>query len=194
MAIKAVLWDVDGVLNSPEEFFSVLYAKSRDMDPQILEPFFKGEFRLTTAGKADLKEILEKNRDLWQWQGSVEELMEMWFKSEHARNEPLLKFVKDLRQEGVLCFLATNQEKYRGQYVRNKMFPGEFDGYFVSADMGVEKPNPAFFTHVLAKLNLPPENIAYFDDTPEHIEAAKKLGIKAHLYQSLDHSKQVIGK
>ncbi len=191
--IKAILWDADGVLNLPEEFFSVIYAKSRGMDPAIIEPFFKSEeFKAATAGQADLKELLAKDLSLWQWQGSVDELLNLWFTSEDIRNEPLIKYVQELKQKGMPCYVGTNQEKYRGEYMK-AMFKGDFDNVFVSADLGVAKPDPKFFEQILAAIKLPAENLLYFDDTQSHVDAAKKLGIQAHLYQSLDHIKQVLG-
>lgn len=55
-----------------------------------------------------------------------------------------------------------------------------FDHTFASHQMGVLKPEPAAFAHVIAELAVAPERIAFFDDTPVNVEAAAALGFDAY--------------
>src|SRR5690242_10916855 len=88
--IKAILFDADGVLTLPEEFFSQVYARSRGLDPEPFETFFKTQFPAARIGKADLKELVQQTSELWQWEGSIDDLLRLWFETEAVRNEPLL--------------------------------------------------------------------------------------------------------
>jgi len=56
-----------------------------------------------------------------------------------------------------------------------------FERVFESWQMGCRKPEPACFQQVIDWLALPPERIAYFDDSAENIEAAARLGLVARL-------------
>lgn len=187
--MKVVLFDSDGVLNLPEEFFSRMYAQSHGLDPEPFEAFFRGPFAKTTVGQADLRDLLIEYKDLWQTD-DPDALMKLWFDSENIKNEPALELVQQLRQKGIKCYFATNQEKYRGEYMKEKMFKGLFDGSFVSADLGVQKPDLAFYEKVMELLrqdlpDLKPEEIMFFDDSRENVEAAKQLGIDAHFYEGI---------
>lgn len=135
--IKVALFDADGVLALPEEFFSQIYARSRGLNIEPFDKFFKEEFPSARMGKADLKELIAANQDVWHWSGNVEELLAMWFQSEDVKNEPLIEVIRKVRISGLPCYLATNQEQYRGDYIRNVMFKDIFDGYFISVEMGV---------------------------------------------------------
>lgn len=57
-----------------------------------------------------------------------------------------------------------------------------FDTLFFSCDIGVCKPDPAIYTHVLDALGSAPEQVFFIDDREENVRAAEKLGISAHLY------------
>lgn len=194
--IRATLFDADGVLTLAEEFFSQTYARSRGMDPKSFDQFFKEQFPAARLGRADLKELIAKNQDIWQWDGQLDDLLAQWFKSEDVRNQPLLDYIQTVRAKGIPCYVATNQEKYRGEYIKSVMFAGQFDGYFISADMGTAKPEPSFFRAIIESLQaqdstLKAENIAFFDDTQNHVDAAASLGLAASLYTSLDDVKAV---
>lgn len=186
---KACLFDVDGVLAIPKEPFSRSYARKYGLDIAKFPDFFKGEFHDALIGKADLRDLIRKHNDTWQWDGDINELLLTWFTAEHVRNEPLLKLTTRIRKTGIPCFLATNQEKHRVKYIEEQMFPGEFDGVFASAHIGTVKPDEKFFKKVISDIQnkysgIEPADIIFFDDSPEHITGAKACGLDAHLYQT----------
>ena len=195
--IKAILFDADGVVTLPEEFFSQVYAKSRGLDPAPFEAFFKTQFPAARIGKADLKELILNDPALWQWNGEVDELLGMWFQTENVRNEPLLKLIQEIRAKGVPCYLATNQEKYRGEYFENEMFKDEFDGFFISAILGVEKPTHEFFNAVMSELkeensDIEAGEVIFIDDSQSNIQAAENIGMKAHQYRDVESVRSIL--
>ncbi len=128
---RAVLFDADGVTIIPQAPFSVQYAAAHGLDPKVLGTFFDERFGEALIGKRDLKELLEERRALWQLQGSVEDLLKQWFAAENCRNEELVTLIQNARKNGIPCYLATNQEKYRTQFIKETMFPGVFDAIFL---------------------------------------------------------------
>jgi putative hydrolase of the HAD superfamily len=194
---KCILFDADGVLTLPEDVFSIVYARSHALDPQPFEDFFRNEWQPIVTGSKDLKEHIIANPDLWQWDGSVDELLEYWFRTEDVRNEELLKLIAELKNRGIPCYLATDQEKYRAEYMQNVMFKGLFSGYFVSAELGVTKTDPRFFELVLERLKvqypeLQPSEVIFFDDSQSKVDTAKALGIDARLFEDNDQVRDLI--
>lgn len=200
MARKVVVLDVDGVLNTPNEPFSWSYAREHGLDKTVFRPFFQGAFQDTLIGKADLRELLKADLENWRWSGSVDELLLLWFDTEHVPNQPMVSAVNKLKSREIACYFATNQDKRRAKYMRSVMFgEGMFDGEYVSAEIGVKKPDQAFFKYMLNDLTakypgLTPSDILFIDDTPEHVQAAKKLGFDAHHYtkQSAETIHQIL--
>lgn len=187
--IKAVLFDGDGVLITPPGLFSQHYAKSIGVDPKSFLPFFKGIFRDALEGKADLKEQITANPDIWHWEGDPTLLLAQWFDYENHKDELLLEVVEQLRSKGVLVGLATDQEQYRTEYLREVMFQGTFDFVFAACEIGYRKIDPVFFDTVMNVLSAngvkDPSEVIYFDDAQNNIDTASSVGIQAYLYQDV---------
>lgn len=197
MKIDAVLFDADGVLTLPEAMFSVVYARSHGLDPEPFEQFFRKDWAEIVTGRKDLKESIAENPELWQWQGSIEELLEYWFKHEDVCNEELLQLIHELQSREVSCYLATDQEKYRAEYMKNVMFKNMFDDYFISCELGVTKTDPQFFETVIARLKqrypeLKPENVVFFDDSQSKVDIACSVGISGQLYKSVEQVRSLL--
>ena len=56
-----------------------------------------------------------------------------------------------------------------------------FNKIYLSHEIGFRKPNKHAFQIILNENSLKPNNVLFIDDSPQHIEGAKKLGIKTHL-------------
>lgn len=192
---RVALIDADGVLITPEKLFSEQYASEKGFDPKTLEPFFRSsDFIDATEGRADLIEVVEKYRDLWHLEGSPSKLLEAWFDGENVVDQELLEVLRAARSNGVPVFMATNQERHRARYLRERMFPNDFDGFFVSSEIGYRKKDPEYWVEVLKQLrsrwsDLQPDEIVYFDDSTDSIEGAKSQGVRAILYEGQDQVK-----
>lgn len=183
--IKAILFDVDGVLAIGEPF-SVLLEQELGITKELTAPFFQGHFLESLIGNVDLKEVLADYLRLWGWQGTIEDFLSRWFIYEHVLNEPLIDAIQQWRRQGIGCYIATNQEKYRTQYILNEMgFAGKFDAMFSSAYIGYMKHDSLFFEHVVRVLNgIKAEEILFWDDSPGNIAVAKKAGLHGEIYKS----------
>jgi HAD superfamily hydrolase (TIGR01509 family) len=53
------------------------------------------------------------------------------------------------------------------------------DRIFLSFQMGLLKPDPEVYRHVVGKLGCAPEEIVFFDDNAHNVQGAKECGIRA---------------
>lgn len=189
---KAVLFDLDGiVIVGRKRFFSERLAEEYDIDPELVQTFFQNDLKLCSFGKADLKANIAPHLVKWNWQGTVDDLLEYWFSSESTKDEEVLSIVKLLREHGVKCYIATRQEKYRMQYLLDAVgLRDHFDGVFCTCDIGYDKSQSEFFEHVLTGLNLQAKEVLFFDDTQRNVDTASEMGINAHFYNGFDVLKQ----
>ena len=54
-----------------------------------------------------------------------------------------------------------------------------FERLFLSFETGLHKPDPESFLQVIRHFDCSPSAINYFDDSPTHIDAARRVGIAA---------------
>lgn len=184
--VRLAIFDADGVVTSSKKF-AVDLEKKFGIKPEALTPFFEGPFQEALIGKADLKVIIEPYLKEWGWTGSIDSFLEFWFHSENAVNNLLAKKIMELREQGIKCYLATNQEKYRKDYMREEMNLKQLvNGIFSSSDLGCKKPDKQFFERLLKRLDpkreIPTKEILFWDDSEENVAAAKAFGIQAYQY------------
>lgn len=188
--IKVVLFDCDGPIIRREKYFSQRLLEERGIysDAEREDSFFKTEFLDCEIGKTDLKEVLPKWLKVWKWRGSVDELLEYWFFGESQKDELMLEHVQVLRKQGIQCLLATNNEKYRVQYLWQVVgLKNYFDGCFASCDLGYLKNERGFWEKLMESLGgFEPDEVLLIDDDLENIESAKAFGLNAELYRDVN--------
>ena len=186
MSVQAVVFDADGVLVFPDRFGEHL-TREHKITQEATQAFFQGKFHDCLLGTADLAEVLPPYLKEWGWQGSAEEFMQLWFSVEDAIDVRVLEWAQALRQAGFVCCLASNQEPHRAEYMREVMgFSAHFDHLFFSGALGMKKPDAGFYEAIETALGLSGEQIAFWDDSPSHINTAKQYGWQAELYTSYE--------
>lgn len=97
-----------------------------------------------------------------------------------------LSFLERLRTDGRFrLFLLSNTNDLHMKYVRRTMgdanyerFKGCFEGFYLSYQLKLRKPEPDIFRYVLEHNGLKPAETLFVDDTQEHIVSAASLGIQ----------------
>ncbi|MGN6326124.1 HAD-IA family hydrolase [Pseudolysinimonas sp.] len=52
-----------------------------------------------------------------------------------------------------------------------------------SHELGVAKPDPGAFAHVLDRMNAEPGEVLFIDDAAPNVDAARELGLRAHRHR-----------
>jgi putative hydrolase of the HAD superfamily len=109
---------------------------------------------------------------------SYDDFVEIW-NGLLKTNEGIIPLVERLKPVHRLV-LASNTDAIHFPYaVQRFAVLHHFDRYFLSYEMGLLKPEPAFFLHMLESLGLTPADCVFIDDTAENIESARGVGITA---------------
>jgi putative hydrolase of the HAD superfamily len=139
-----------------------------------------------------LKEAISPYLVEWGWTKAVDALLDYWFEREHNIDKDLVQYVQELRSQGVLCFLATDNEKHRFAYMLNKIgFEKSFDKTYASSYVGYKKINQNFFQKIFNELpNIDKKEIFFVDDDIENIECAQNFGIQTELYTTFQNFKK----
>lgn len=178
---RAVLFDADGVLQWPRPGW--LAEFTRIGGPSFVADAFAAELDCL-SGDADLRPRLEALLASGTG-GSVDEILEIWH--DIVIDPDAVAVVDRVRAAGLLAVLATNQQSYRGSQMRSRYeMDRHFDHVFYSYEVGMAKPSPEYFEHVLAALDLPAERVVFVDDSPGNVRAARAAGVPAALHRTSD--------
>ena len=92
----------------------------------------------------------------------------------------MLDAIRVLRQIGVSCYLATNQELHRARHMSETLgFANLFDGEFYSCRLGLAKPDPEYFRAIVGELKIAPNRVLFLDDHEVNVRAARTVGLHA---------------
>ena len=179
MNIKAVLFDADGVFQQPtaarRSAWINLLGRVEDLDG-FLQDVFKAELPCL-SGQSDFAAAFADVIRRWNCAGSVDEALRVWTMIEP--NKEIVQTIKALRQAGMTCCLATNQEPIRAEYMsRGLGYASLFDREFYSCRLGVAKPDIQYFHRVVNELGIDAQRVLFFDDREDNVEAARAAGLR----------------
>jgi putative hydrolase of the HAD superfamily len=181
--IQAVLFDADGVIQRTKPEW---LDKLKDLcgDPLRVEQFLADVFdaeRPCLVGTGEFKSSLAKVLKRWNSAASLSQALNVW--TMIAPDDAVFGLIRKLRANGVLVALATNQQKYRADFMLNELgYANEFDYVFCSCDLGHAKPDQEYFGKAVEILALPAETTLFIDDHDSNVEAAKGVGLQACRY------------
>lgn len=183
--IEIALFDLDGVIIAPrKQFFTDRLISDFGVSRDDSMAFVKQALVPAMTGKLDLRDVFPEYLHRWGINKSVDEMFAYWWSAENTLNQDVLETVRRMREQGTKIYLASDQEKNRGEYLlRELKLSEETDGAFLSYQLGMQKHDRAFFEEIIARLNVQePRRIVYWDDDQKNVDVAASVGIDARLY------------
>ncbi|MFA6296515.1 MAG: HAD hydrolase-like protein [Patescibacteria group bacterium] len=182
--IKTIIFDIDGMIIKREMYFSQYYSQKFKVPIEKMLPFYNNKFQLCLIGKADLKKEIAKYLNQWKWKKSVDDFLLLWFKYESNLDNKVLESIKKLRKKKINCYIGTDNEKYRVNYLLNNLKLAKyFDGIFASSKIGYQKSQQEFWSQVYKSLKQPNKSeILFWDDDPKNVKSAQDFGFNAKVY------------
>ena len=178
MRITAVLFDADGVIQRrPLGWRNALLeivGPNRDPD-RFLADIFSAEDPALCGG-CDFAEGLAEVLRRCECKIPLARLLDVWTMIEV--DPGVTRIIRGLRNSGVQCHLATNQEAHRARHMSEALGYRElFDREFYSYALGVAKPAAVFFSAILESIALQPDSVLFIDDRRENVESARCVGL-----------------
>lgn len=99
--------------------------------------------------------------------------------------EGMRDLLTQLKQKGYKLYGLSNwcSKVYLTMKQYDQIF-GLLDGFVISSDERLIKPNPAIYQRLFEKYNLKPEECVFADDKIENIAGSENVGMKAILFKN----------
>ncbi|HEY1616290.1 MAG TPA: HAD family phosphatase [Streptosporangiaceae bacterium] len=194
MTIKAIVFDIGGVLESEAPFdswhgpwrdrlglstaqFRAAWATIDPDDQMATGGMDEQEYRrrLAVALKLTSDQARACMADLWDWYcGELD--------------TELLDWAAGLRPAYQTALLSNSADGARREELRRYPFADLFDPIIYSHEVGLRKPDPRIYRLLCARLELAPQEIAFLDDWPASVTAASEAGIHVVLHRATAES------
>jgi FMN phosphatase YigB (HAD superfamily) len=191
--LRHVLFDLGGVLYELDfdrfgQEMNRLQANSSTASIQYSLRYQPETFTLFEIGKISTTEFCDRLRQEFALNASNEAIKNAWNSLLVGLYRDRVAMLQRLGQKYRLSLLSNiNDFHLSAVEVECEELFAQFEQCFFSHLIGLRKPNLDVFEHVLAAMGAKPEETVYIDDSPQHVEAAKQLGIVAiHLQDASD--------
>lgn len=188
LEIKHLILDLGGVL------YDLDYKKTQTafLDLGLGEVFSKKTqtelFDALEEGKISANEFLSllSSSSTLDKKPSQQQLVTAWNAMLLGIPEHQLELLNDLKSKyDLFLFSNTNEIHIEAvwEHVKTKYGKPNLDEYFLkvylSNELGIRKPKPEGFKHIVSENNLNPKKTLFIDDSPQHVEGAKQAGINS---------------
>jgi len=186
MPIRAVVFDLGGVLERIDDFDAVVSAAWHErlgMSPEEFRAALDDvdPFRLSETGQMSEAEWAarcgsylhlspaqqrEFAADVWDWYcGELD--------------EELVAFAASLKSRARTAIISNSVDGAKREELSRYALDEIFDPIIYSHEVGLAKPDPAIFELACSLMDVPPTEMIFVDDVPGHVTAAQGLGIHA---------------
>ncbi|NIK58009.1 HAD family hydrolase [Kribbella shirazensis] len=179
--VTAVLFDADGVIQRPSADWWTRLTSLVPSDGELFVAELMAAEKPALVGKVDFRDALTDVLRRWNSPVPVEDALEPW--TWFAAEPEVVALIQSLRSAGIGCHLATNQQGYRRAIMQDERGYGAwFDRTFYSCDLGLAKPDPAYFRAILTAIDVPASSVLFIDDNEANVVGAQAVGLQAELY------------
>jgi len=130
--------------------------------------------------------------EFWQSVGIAPSLEDEYLQR-HKLADGLIEFLEAINSRGgeVWC-LSNDLSEWSGKLRDRFKLERYFRGFVISGDVGVRKPDPTIFQHLIRQIDVNAGDAVFVDDNPKNLDSATELGFKTILFdtsgKNLSHS------
>lgn len=111
-----------------------------------------------------------------------------------ALDHDVLELIRQLKPRYKIGLLSNAPSGFLRDLLREHDLEQYFDTIVISSEVGLIKPQPEIFTHMLELMNVTPQDALFIDDNPHNIAGGEAVGIKGITYTSIAQLKTELAK
>ncbi|MDR0447948.1 MAG: HAD family phosphatase [Treponema sp.] len=188
MEIKAVAFDYGGVISYPQDGEAMKdMAEMAGIDASLMNQIYWDNRSLYDQGQMDGKEYfkniladVEVHADSNLLDKLIARDMESW---SHI-NPKTEALIQEIKNSGIKTAILSNMVKdFLDRVMETLPVYKLFDTGVFSCNVDAVKPEEIIYHILLSQLDCKAEELVYFDDVEENINAARAIGIQAFLWK-----------
>lgn len=182
---RIVIFDLGEVLVTPTGLNDELAARVAS-DPETFKTLYwrrRLEYDLGLEATDYWTDILE-GLGIVATSSAIEDLVRIDSVAWTTIRPDAARLLEHVHSAGMRIGILSNSTIEMAHAARRAAWSRWVDDWFLSAEIGLAKPDPAIYRYVTETVGLPANRIAYIEDSPASIDAARAAGWNAHTWKS----------
>ncbi len=182
MSIRAIIWDLGGVLVrtedlAPRDRLADRLGLSRN---ELNDIVFGYDGHLEAQlGQIHASQQWEQACQRLKWPlADIDAFRKAFFEGDRV-DYPLVDYIRKLRPRYRTGILSNAMDDVRSQVEKDWKMADAFDAILISAELGIVKPNPLIYQSALKALQVLPAEAVFIDDSEPNVAAAREVGLQA---------------
>lgn len=194
MKYKNIIFDLGGVileLDIPATITEFSKLVGKDVEALFSQRKQSEVFDLFEMGKIDAPTFRDGVRKLFNINSSDQEVDNAWNAMLISFPKERITFLQEAAKNHKIFLLSNTNETHKRVFEEIlkrdtglDKIDGLFEHAYYSHEMGDRKPNPSIFETVLNNHGLKAEETLFIDDSIQHIEGAKSIGLNTWFHQN----------
>lgn len=183
--IKTILFDYAGVITPTRNnsSFAVKNSKRFGLSPDEIMKISYDGWADAAVGKGDGENFWEKFSSKLNIKKS--DLISLVIET-FPIDPRMVHLIKKTKKKYTTVLFSNQVKDWLEKVIEDNNFKDIFSYFVNSYTVGARKPDKKIFEEALKITNSKPEETLLIDDTLENIEAARKMGINAILFENYD--------
>lgn len=182
--IKNIIFDVGNVIWKGNSKSIINYIKIDNLeDKENISTFFEG-FRLMDLDEETIEEHYEKWKEKNYFNNDHDDKYKNQLINYYKNREfnvEIINLINKLKENNYNIYVLSNNNEAAINYLKSCEEVKNIDGWVVSYEYKLVKPDEEFFKVLFNKYNLNPEQCFFVDDKEKNINAGKRLGMNGHV-------------
>lgn len=192
--IDAIVFDLGGVLIdwNPRYLYRQLFASEAQVEWFLREVCPQSWNHQQDAGRPFAEAIRERQALYPRWAPHIAAYFDRWPEMLGGALQPTVALLNELRR-GYRVLALTNWSAETFPHAQARFdFLRWFEGIVVSGELGMAKPQPEIFQHLIRTYGLQPHRTAFIDDVEVNVVAAREQGLHAVRFVSADQVREAL--
>lgn len=180
--IKNIIFDLGNVLlkSSPSIVLENLNI-SDEIKNNIKSKFFNN-WQHIDLGEESIKEHLDNCKFNFDIDKSTREILLNYYKYRPFNNE-MIELMNKLKHNNYKIFILSNNNKETCEYLKQLPIFERIDGWIVSCDYHIVKPNKEIYVKLFNTFNIKPDECFFIDDNKKNVEIGAILGMQGFTFK-----------
>ncbi len=181
-SLTTVVFDVGGVLLdwNPRYLYRQLIADAAVMEDFLARVCTPDWNHRQDEGRSFADAVAERTALFPEYAALIAAYDQRWDEMVQGAIEHTVQVLYQLKERGVRLLALTNFSTEKlPQMLQRYPFFACFEAMVVSGEVGIAKPDPRIFAHLIAVCGLQPSDCLFIDDVPANVAAAQDAGLHA---------------